>query len=83
MGICQAIGKQHAIEVIALVLHHAGVKALDGAINPPTPWVQASVMQLVPAADAPPQAGHAQTAPYVRKEVRLVRPIHQGANHDR
>ena len=22
-------------------------------------------------------------APYVRKEVRLVRPIHQGANHDR
>jgi hypothetical protein len=37
--IAQSIREQHPIEVIALVLDDAGVKALDGAIDPLTRWL--------------------------------------------
>jgi hypothetical protein len=41
--VAQAHWIQDAVEVIAFVLHHAGVKALDGTVDRPTLFVEPGV----------------------------------------
>lgn len=59
-GVAESIGEQHPIQVVALVLHHPGMKALHATIHELAIAIEAPVAQPLPARHAAPQPRHTQ-----------------------